>query len=73
MAFRDSQFQGIQLEAVLAELVVEQGWKRDPRVLLEKPLSHQGHLPQGTMIDASVNLLQTSFTECFREIHFNFS
>lgn len=54
-------------------VVLEQGWKRDPRVLLEKPLSHEGNLPQGTMIDASVNLLQTQFTECVREIHFHFS
>lgn len=27
---------------------------------------------QGTGIGASVNLLHSSFTECFREIHFHF-
>lgn len=41
-------------------------WSRDGKGISGREIYPSS---PGTMIDASVNLLQTSFTECFREIH----
>lgn len=63
LAFRDCSFREFSGELSL--------WSRDGKGF-QAPLGATCEIDPnspGTMIDASVNLLHTSFTECFREIH----
>lgn len=72
MGFRHSHLQGIGLEAVLAEPALEKGKGkgcRAPGFSWRSLCATREVYPnsQGTVIDAGVNLLQTPFTECFRD------